>query len=265
MHKFWVFTALTVSWANASCAERVVNAIDIPHFHPLKAAPNPQPNNVGERRRAGTISENDGNRPGIRSYLVTRSATVRRVQSLQHQADLVHGPQSPTELPVKHEPSIGAITPSLSERTELEVPVTKLMPPPLEPAEPTFPSTSLVEMPPPEPPTSFLPEVPSEAAMPPPPSTAETSFPLATLMPALPEPVEPSLPSPEQVVPATPTSIPFPDLPSYVSLRPRFDWVDSVGAIELPQPPLPQAFEPDSEERIPMLIRTPWPVPLEQT
>jgi len=84
--------------------------------------------------------------------------------------------------------------------------------------------------------------------MPAPPEPAEPSFPVAALMPALPEP---SLPphSQEQIAAESSIPIPFPDLPSYLSLRPRFEWVDTVGAIELPHNPLSEALEASPEER----------------
>jgi hypothetical protein len=263
MHKFGVVTALALSWAIASCAARVVNSVGIPQLPPPKTAPKPQPNNVEERRRAEMIAEKARKRPAIRSRHDTPSARVKPEQSLQHHADLRHGPRPPTEFPIKHEPSAGVVRPSLTEPIEPNVPVATLMPPPPEPAEPTFPSTSPIELPSQEPPTSILSEVPSEAALPPPPTPAEPSFPVALLMPPPPEPAEPSLPSQEQIAAASPISIPFPDLSSYLSLRPRFDWVDTVGAIDLPHPPMPEALETNPEEQLPDLVRKPWPLPLD--
>ena|SRR5918993_263604 len=132
---------------------------------------------------------------------------------------------------------------------------------PPEPAEPTFPSVSpIVELPSlPEPAAPILPEVPIEAGLPPPPEPAEPSFHVATLMPRPPEPAVPFLSSQEEVAAESPISIPFPDLASYLSLRPRFDWVDTVGAIEVPHSPRSETLETNPEQ-IPSLIRNPWPL-----
>jgi hypothetical protein len=97
--------------------------------------------------------------------------------------------------------------------------------------------------------------------MPPLPEPAEPTFPVAALIPLPLEPAEPTLPShsQEEIAAESPLSIPFPEAPSYLSLRPRFDWVDAVGAIELPSRPLSEALEASPEEQIPRLIRDPWP------
>jgi hypothetical protein len=100
-------------------------------------------------------------------------------------------------------------------------------------------------------------------ALPPPPEPAEPNFPFAALMPPPPEPAEPSLPSQEEVIIEGSIPIPFPDLASNLSLRPQFDWVDTVGSIEVPHSPLPDAREASPEERIPSLIRNPWPLSMD--
>jgi hypothetical protein len=82
-------------------------------------------------------------------------------------------------------------------------------------------------------------------------------------MPPPPEPAEPSLPSQEEVIIEGSIPIPFPDLASNLSLRPQFDWVDTVGSIEVPHSPLPDAREASPEERIPSLIRNPWPLSMD--
>jgi len=100
-------------------------------------------------------------------------------------------------------------------------------------------------------------------ALPPPPEPAEPNFPFAALMPPPPEPAEPSLPSQEEVIIEGSIPIPFPDLASNLSLRPQFEWVDTVGSIEVPRSPLSDAREASPEEGIPSLIRNPWPLPME--
>jgi hypothetical protein len=82
-------------------------------------------------------------------------------------------------------------------------------------------------------------------------------------MPPPPEPAEPSLPSQEQVIAESPILIPFPDLLAPFSLQPRFDWVDVTGSFEIPRSPLVEASELSREERIPSLIRNPWPLPMD--
>jgi hypothetical protein len=267
MHKFGVFAALTLSWITASCAERMVNPAVIPHSTPPKAASKPRPHNVEARRQAETRAEDAKKRSTIRSRQVTPSASVKSEPSPEPEALLPQVSQRPRETPIWREtPAVVALPPP-PEPAEPNFPVAVLMPPPSEPAEPTLPSTSpAIELSSArEPPTPTLPEVAVEAAMPPPPDPAEPSFPVATLMPPPPEPAEPSLPPPpeEQIAAESPIPILFPDLPSYVSLRPRFEWVDTVGAIDLPQNPLSEAFEASPKERTPSLIRNPWPLPVD--
>jgi hypothetical protein len=99
--------------------------------------------------------------------------------------------------------------------------------------------------------------------MPSPPDPAEPSFPGAALMPPFPEPAEPSLPSQEEAIIEGSIPIPFPDLASNLSLRSQFNWVDTVGSIEVPHSPLSDAREASPEEGIPSLIRNPWPLSME--
>ncbi len=261
MHKFGVFTALTLSWITASCAERMVHPAAIPQPPPLKTAPKPSPNYVEARHRSETIANDARTRSAIRSRQVTLSASVKPEPSPGPQAPLPHVSQQPKQTPISREPPATVVFPP-PEPAEPNFPVAALMPPPPEPAEPTFPSISpIVEPPPPPKPAApILPEVPIETALPPPPEPAEPSFPVATLMPPPPEPAEPFLPSQEEVAAESPISIPFPDLASYLSLRPRFDWVDTVGAIEIPQSPRSEALETNLEEQVPSLIRNPWPL-----
>jgi hypothetical protein len=269
MHKFGVVAALTLSWITASCAERMVHPAVIPPSTLPKAAFKPWPHDVEARHRAETLAEETGKHSAIRSHEVTPSASVKPEQSPERQAPLPQVSQQPKETPTSREPPVAVALPPPPEPAEPNFPITALMPAPPEPAEPTFPSAlrTIKPLPPPEPPTSTLPEVPPEAAIPPPPDPAEPSFPVATLMPPLPEPAEPSLPPPpeHQIAAESPMPVPFPDLPSYVSLRPRFDWVDTVGAIDLPHNPLSEALEASPEERIPSLIRNPWPLSIDGT
>jgi hypothetical protein len=262
MHKFGVFTALALSWITASCAERMVHSAVIPQPMPLKAAPKSSPNNVEARYRAETIANDARMRSAIHAHQVTPSASVKPEPSPEPQAPLPQVSQQPKQTPISREPPATVVLPPPSEPAEPNFPVAALMPPPPEPAEPTFPSVSpIVELPPsPEPAAPMLPEVPIEAALPPPPEPAEPSFPVATLMPPPPEPAEPLLPSQEEVAAESPISIPFPDLASFLSLRPRFDWVDTVGAIEVAHSPRSKALETNPEEQIPRLIRNPWPL-----
>jgi hypothetical protein len=260
MHKFGVFTALTVSWITASCAERMVHPAVIPQPTPLKAAPKPSPNNVEARHRAETIANDARMRSAIRSRQVTPTASLKPELSPEPHAPPPQVSQQPKQTPISREPpaTVGLPPP---EPAEPNFPVAALMPSPPEPAEPTFPSVSpIVELPSlPEPAAPILPEVPIEAGLPPPPEPAEPSFHVATLMPRPPEPAVPFLSSQEEVAAESPISIPFPDLASYLSLRPRFDWVDTVGAIEVPHSPRSETLETNPEQ-IPSLIRNPWPL-----
>lgn len=104
---------------------------------------------------------------------------------------------------------------------------------------------------------------PPMATVLPPPEPAEPSFPVAALIPPPSEPAEPSLPSQEDVIIESSIAIPFPDLASKLSLRPQFEWVDTVGSIEVPHSPLSEAREASPEEGIPSLIQNPWPLPME--
>jgi hypothetical protein len=269
MHKFGVFAALTLSWITASCAERMVHPAVIPQPTSPKAASMPSPNNVEAKHRTETIAENTGKRSAIRSRPVTPGASAKPMPPPESQAPLPQVSQQPEETSISPNPPEVVALPPPPEPAEPNFPVAALMPPPPEPAEPTFPSTprAIDISSPPEPSTSILPEVLSESAMPPPPDPAEPSFPVATLMPPLPEPAEPSLPQPpqEQIAAESPIPILFPDLPSHLSLRPRFDWVDTVGAIDLPHNPLSEALEASPEERTPSLIRNPWPLSIDGT
>jgi hypothetical protein len=228
MRKLGVFTALALSGMTASCAETLVGSAIIPSPAPApRAEAKPRSNNVEAKRQAP-----------------------------QPQVS-----QQPQEIPIRHEPPAVATFPPPPEPADPNFPVAALIPPPPEPAEPTFPSAPpAVES---EPPISTLPEVSPEAAMPPLPEPAEPSFPVVALMPPPPEPAEPSLPSQEEIATEGSVPIPFPDLPSYLSLHPRVDWVDTVGSIEVPPRPLSDAPEPSPERQIPSLIRNPWPVPID--
>ena len=269
MHKFRMLTALALSWITASCAERMVNPAIIPQSTPPKGASKPISNNVEVRRRAETIAENTGKRSTIRSRQVTPSASVKPEQSPEPQAPLPQESEQPPEAQTSSDPPMATVLPPPMETDESNFPFPALMPPPPEPAEPIFPAVSpTVELLPLlEPAAPVLPEVPIEAALPPPPEPAEPSFPVATLMRPPAEPAEPSLPPPpgEQIAAVSLIPIPFPDLPSYLSLRPRFDWVDTVGAIELPRGPVPETSEANPEKQIPSLIRSPWPLPTDGT
>jgi hypothetical protein len=269
MHKFGVFAALTLSWITASCAERMVHPAVIPQPTPSKAASKPRPHTVAARRQAETLAEATGKHSAIRSHEVTPSPSVKPEPPRELQTPLPQVPHQPNQPPSWRDPPAAVTLPPPPEPAEPNFPITALMPPPPEPAEPTFPSAPpVIELSSPrEPPTSTLPAASSEATMPPPPDPAEASFPVATLMPPLLESAEPSLPSPpeQQIAVESPMPVPFPDLPSYVSLRPRFDWVDTVGAIELPHNPRSKALEASPQERTPRLIRNPWPLPIDGT
>ena len=262
MHKFGVFAALTLSWITASCAERMMHPAVIPQSTLPKAASKLRPANVEPRRQAEKIAEDTRNLSAMPPRQVSPSASVKPEQPPESEAQ---PPQAQTSL----DPTTATVLPPPLEPDESNFPFAALMPPPPEPAEPTFPSTPpAIELSsPPEPPTSSLPEVTAEAAMPPPPEPAEPSFPVATLMHPLPVPAEPSLPPPpeEQIAAESPMPVPFPDLPSYVSLRPVFIWVDIVGAIQLPHSPLSEGLEVSPEERNPSLIRNPWPLSMDGT
>lgn len=267
MRKFAVLTALALSCITASCAERMVHPTIIPQPTPPKAASKPIPNNVEMRRRTETIAENTGKHLAIRARQVTRSVSVKPEQSPEPQALLPQVSQQTKETPTSREPPAVVASPPPPESAEPSFPVAALMPPPPEPAQPIFPSTPrpIEPLPPPEPPISTLPEVSLEAVMPQPPNPAEPSFPVAALIPAPSDPAEPSLPSQEQMAAGSSTPIPFPELPSYLSLSPRFDWVDTVGSIEVPRGPVPETSEASPEKLVPSLIQSPWPLPMDST
>jgi hypothetical protein len=267
MRRSGVLTVLALSWITASCAERMVHPAIIPQPTPPKAAPKPQPNNVDMRRRAETIAEDARRRSSIRPRQITPSSSVKSEQPPESEVQPPQASEQPPEAQTSPEAPIATVLPPPLEPDESNFPFAALMPPPPEPAEPTFPSVSpTVELPPPlEPAAPVLPEVPVGAALPPLPDPAEPSFPVAALIPPPSEPAEPSLPSQEEVIIEGLIAIPFPDLASNLSLRPQFDWVDTVGSIEVPHGPLSDAREASPEEGIPSLIRNPWPLPIDGT
>jgi hypothetical protein len=265
MRQFGVLTALTLTWITASCAERMMHPAIIPQPTPPKAASKPIPNSVEVRRWTETIAENIGKRSAIRAHQVTPSTSVKPEQPPESEAQ---PPQASEQLPESQtspDPPMATVLPPPLETDESNFPFAALMPPPPEPAEPTFPSVSpIVELPPPlEAAVPVLPEVPIEAVLPPPPEPAEPSFPVVALIPPPSEPAEPTLPSQEDVIIESSIPIPFPDLASNLSLRPQFEWVDTVGSIEVPHSPLSEAREASPEEGIPSLIQNPWPLPME--
>jgi hypothetical protein len=260
MRKSGVFAAFALSWITASCAERMANPAVVPEPPALKAAPKTRPANVEVRRQAERIAEKTRKNSTARSRQFSPSVSVKPEQPPKPQVPPPQASQQPQEPAIGREPpSVVALPPP--KPAEPNFPFAALMPPPPEPAEPTFPSVPpAVELPsPPEPTAPILPQVPIEAAMPPPPEPAEPSLPVSALMPPPPKPAEPSLPSQEEIIAESSVSVPLPDLPSYLSLRPRFDWVDTVGAIEVPHSPLSEAFEASPQGRTPSLIQNPWP------
>jgi hypothetical protein len=267
MHKFGVFTALTLSWITASCAERMVHPAVIPQPTQPKAASKPWPHDVEVRRQAATMAEDVRRPSAVRPRAITPSSSVKPEHPPESEAQPPQASEQPPEAQTSPDPPMATVLPPPLETDESNFPFAALMPPPPEPAEPTFPSASLtVELPPLlEPDAPVLPEVPIEAALPPPPEPAEPSFPIAALIPPPLEPAEPSLPSQEEVIIEGSILIPFPDLASNLSLRPQFNWVDTVGSIEVPHSPLSDAREPSPQEGIPSLIRNPWPLPMEGT
>jgi hypothetical protein len=267
MHKIGVLTALALSWITASCAERMVHPSIVPQPTPPKAVSKPIPNNAEVRRRAVAVAENTGKPSAVRSRQVSPSASVKPEQSPEPQAPLPQASERPPETQTAPDPPMATVLLPPLEPDESNFPFAALMPPPPEPAEPTFPSVSpTAELPPPlEPAVPVLPEVTIEAVLPPPPEPAEPSFPVAALIPPPSEPAEPSLPSQEDVIIESSIAIPFPDLASNLSLRPQFDWVDTVGSIEVPHSPLSDARETSPEEGIPSLIRNHWPLPMDGT
>lgn len=263
MHKFGVsLTALAVIGVSA-CAERTVNPAIIPKPPPPNAAPKPQPNKVEAMRQTETTARDIRGNSATQSRVVIPSARIKPGQSPQPQPP--QASQQPLETRISPDPLKVAVLPTSPETAEPNFPVAALMPPPPEPAEPTFPSVApAVELPPaPDRAAPILPEVAREAAMPPPPEPAEPSFAVAAQMPPPPEPAEPSLPLQAEIIAESSFSVPLPDLPSYLSLQPRFDWVDTVGAIDIPRGPVPRTSEASPERQVPSLIRSPWPLSIE--
>jgi hypothetical protein len=267
MRQFGVLIALTLTWITASCAERMVHSVVLPEPPAQNAASKQRPSNVEPRRQAEKIAEGTRNLSAIPPRQPTPSASLKPEQSPESEAPLPQVSKQPSETPTSRELPGPVALPPPPEPDESNFPFAALMPPPPEPAEPTFPSVSpAVELPPPqEPAVPVLPEVTIEAVLPPPPEPAEPSFSVAELIPPPSEPAEPSLPSQEEVIIEGSIPIPFPDLASNLSLRPQFDWVDTVGSIEVPHGPLSDAREASPEEGIPSLIRNPWPLPIDGT
>ncbi len=257
MRNLGVCTALGLSWIIASCAESMVNPAGIPEPVPaLEAAPKARPNNVEVRRQAKKIAEDAEMRSAILSRQVSPNVSPKEELPPQPEAQPPQAPQQPPEPRISPEPPTVVVLPPPPQPTEPNFPVAALMPEPPEPAEPTFSSTPpTVELPLPLEPA--VPKVPIEAAMPPPPEAAEPSFPVAALPPL--EPAEPSLPQVE-IAAESLTSLSYPDLPSYLSMRPRLVWEDVTGSFEVPRRPLSEAPELNPERQIPSLIRNPWPL-----
>lgn len=237
MRKVELFAALALSGLTVSCAERAITPATTSTPVPPEAAHKARPRNVEARRRA----EKD-------------------IDDAFHQAMLHPSPKT------EHPPGPEAPPPQASQPPQETPtqPVVVALPPPPEPAEPTFPAgpPNIELPPPPEPATPTLAEVPVDAMMPAPPEPAEPSFPAAALIPPLAEPVEPSPRLPE-IAAESPISIPFPEPPSYLALRPRFDWADVVGSIEVPYRPPSEALALRPERHIPSLIQNPWPLPVD--
>lgn len=257
-----VFTALALSGVLASCAERMVSPRTIPKPAPKHGTtPKPRLSNVEARRQTEKIAEDVKTHSAIRFRQANPSVGPKEEQPPQTEAQSPQASQQRQATPARR--AAVAVPPPITEPDESNFPFEALMPPPPEPAEPTFhQALPTVNLPTPaEPATPTLPEVPIEAAMPPPPEAAQPSFPVAALMPPPPEPAEPSLPTQGEIIAESPISIPFPDLVAYLSLRPRFDWVDTVGAIDLPRGPVPETSEVSPERHIPTLIQSPWPLP----
>jgi hypothetical protein len=255
MRKLGMFAALALSGMISSCAERIVNPTVIPKSRPQMEA----------RREAERITEDTRKHSTARSRQVSPSDGVKPGQPPQPPAPPSPVFEQPRKTRIWREPSPAEVLLRPPQSDESNFPFAALMPPPPEPAEPTFPSAppNIELPPPPEAVAPVLPEVPIEAAMPAPPEPVEPSLP-ATALPPPPALAEPSLPpriAQEEIATESPISIPFPDLSTYLSLRPHLDWVDTVGAIEVPRSPLSEALE-ISEERIPSLIRNPWPLSL---
>lgn len=265
MHKFGVFAALTLTWITTSCAERMAYPAVVPEPPAPKAASKLRPANVEPRRQAEKTAESTGKRSAMPPGQVSPSASVKSEQSPASEVLPPQASEQPPQAQTSPEPPMATVLPPPLEPDESTFPFAALMPPPPEPAEPTFPSVSpTVELPHPlEPAVPVLPEVPIEAALPPPPKPAEPSFPVAALIPPPSEPAEPSLPSQDEIIIEGSIPIPFPDLASNLSLRPQFDWVDTVGSIEVPNSPLSDSREANPQEGIPSLIRNPWPLPME--
>jgi hypothetical protein len=238
MRNLGVFTALVMSVMTASCAERVVGPTTLPTPVPVPKATSKPRANVEARRQAEKAID-DAFRQAM------SNSSTQPEQPLEFDGSPPQTSQQPQEAPVSS-----------------TLPVIAALPPPQERAEPTIPSgSSTVELPLlPESATPILPEVSIEATMPPP-EPAEPSFPVEALMPPPPEPAEPSFPSQVEIAASSPIQIPFPEPTSNLSLRPRVDWVDVVGSIEVPHEPLGEALEASLERQLSSLARHPWPLP----
>jgi hypothetical protein len=267
MRKFGVFAALTLSWITASCAERMMHPAVIPQSTLPKAASKLRPANVEPRRQAEKIAEDTRNLSAMPPRQVSPRASVKPELPPESEAQPPQASEQPPQAQTSLDPTTAKVLPPPSEPDESNFPFAALMPPPPDPAEPTFPSVPpTVELPPPlELAVPVLQEVTVEAVLPPPPEPAEPSFPVAALIPPASEPAEQPLPLQEEVTieGSIPTLVPFPDLASNLSLRPQFDWVDTVGSIEVPREPVPETSEASPEKQIPSLIRSPWPLPMD--
>jgi hypothetical protein len=258
MRKLGALTILALSWITASCAERIASPAVLPKSPPSKAASKPQPHTLEAWRQAVMNTAEAGKHPAVRSRQVPPSANVNPMEPSSPQAPL-QASQGSQRTPISPSPPAVAALPPLLEPAEPSVPITALIPPRPDPAEATStPLRSNIEPPPAlEPTLPILPEVPIEAAMPLPPEPAEPSFPVATLIPPLPEPAARSATLQEEAVTESPISVPFPEIPSPLSLYPHFDWPDVTGSLDFP---LVGAFERPDEKQIPSLIRNPRPL-----
>jgi hypothetical protein len=266
MRKLGVFTALALSGMTSACAERLASPAMMPKPAPAQAAEfKSQPNTVEPRRQAKKVMEDTRKHSAIRVREVLPSPSLRPEQRPAPQARLPQVSPGPQEPLIGRDLPLLAALPPRAEPAEANFPVAALMPPPPEPAEPTLPSAPPpIKLPSPaEPIASNQPEALPEAAMPDPPDPAEPIFLIAALMPPPPTSAEPSLPSQEEFIAESQNIIPLPEPPSYLSLRPRFDWVDTVGAIEVPPSARSEALETSSETPIPSLVRDPWPLPID--
>src|SRR5689334_8739639 len=101
MGKFGVFTALTLSWVTASCAERMVSPPTIPAPPQTKASSKPRPNEANARHRAEANAEPTGKRSTLHSQQAPPGIRANTKQPSIPESALPQAAQQSQEAPIQ--------------------------------------------------------------------------------------------------------------------------------------------------------------------